>query len=398
MIFDLDKVLVGRSAIQRRVRAHVVVEELVLGELGGDVGDGEGAVVAVPELDAGGPVGALDAPVPLGPSRRQDLERDASVLAGALEVGTELAAAVDLDGGDREGHGLDHGLQEALGVVGGGPPEHAGDHVLGGGADGRTRRVRRNLLEGPAVLGVGHVVDLDQLAGGLGLGAVPPSVRPGAVEGPSALGLGPSLAEGRGPDPPVRDGLGEYPTDGRDGQGQPVAGEHRMEPRLAHVGVLLPQLEHGLVVGVRPPPSADAARPGAAGLERLGAAALEGPSPVVVGAPGQADRLERIEAAHAAADHLVDEFEGAQAPFGGAGGLGVDGQALAGRGAGVQQSHVQAPCSLGEPSMPEPAARVSAPPVLELRSLRSLRSRTGATLSQPTGQGLELRREVPKCF
>ena len=282
--------------------------------------------------------------------------------------------------------------------VGGGPPEHAGDHVLGGGADGRTRRVRRNLLEGPPVLGVGHVVDLDQLAGGLGLVAVPPSVRPGAVEVASALGLGPSLAEGRGPDAPVGDGLGEYPADGRDGQGQPVAGEHRMEPRLAHVGVLGPQLEHGLVVGVGPAPAADAARPGAAGLERLGAAAAEGLSPVVVGASGQADGLECVEAAHAAGDHPVDELEGAQALFSGAGGLRVDGQALAGRGAGVQQSHAQAPCSVGEPSMPEPAAHVSAPPVLELRSLRSLRSRTAAALPQPTGQGLELRREVPKCF
>ena len=66
MLFDLDKVLVGGSAIQRRVRAHVVVEELVLGELRGDVGDGEGAVVAAPELDAGGPVGPLDAAVELG--------------------------------------------------------------------------------------------------------------------------------------------------------------------------------------------------------------------------------------------------------------------------------------------------------------------------------------------
>ena len=153
-----------------------------------------------------------------------------------------------------------------------------------------------------------------------------------------------------------------------------------MEPRLAHVGVHGPQLEHGLVVGVRPAPAADASRPGAPGLERPGAAAAPGPAPVVVGASGQADGLERVEAAHAARDHLVDEFEGAQAFGSGPGSLGVDPQALAGRGAGVQQSHVQAPCSVGEPSMPEPAARVSAPPGLELRSLRSLRSRPGATL------------------
>ena len=120
MLFDPDKVLVGGLAIQRRVRAHVVVEELVLGELRGDVGDGEGAVVAAPELDAGGPVGPLDAAVELGPSRRQDVEGDAPVLAGLLEVGHELAAAVDLDGGDREGHDLGHGREEALGVAGGG--------------------------------------------------------------------------------------------------------------------------------------------------------------------------------------------------------------------------------------------------------------------------------------
>ena len=127
----------------------------------------------------------------------------------------------------------------------------------------------------------------DQFAGGLGLGAVPPSVRPGAVEVASALGPEPSLAEGRGPDPPVGDGLGEYPTDGRGRPGQPVPGAHRMEPRLAHVGVHGPQLEHGLVVGVRPAPAADASRPGAPGLERPGAAAAPGPAPVVVGASGQ---------------------------------------------------------------------------------------------------------------
>ena len=96
MVFDPDKVLVWGSAVERSMWPLVVVEELMLGELGGGVGDGEGAVVLVPELDAGGPVGPLDAPVPLGLAGRQDLERDAPVLAGLLEVGHELAAAVDL--------------------------------------------------------------------------------------------------------------------------------------------------------------------------------------------------------------------------------------------------------------------------------------------------------------
>ena len=116
LLFDLDKVLVRGSAVQRPVRPLVVVEELVLGELGCDVGDGEGAFVKAPELDAGRTVGALNAAVPLGLSRRQDAQGDAPVLAGLLEVGHELAAAVHLDGGDREGHGLGHGFQEALGL------------------------------------------------------------------------------------------------------------------------------------------------------------------------------------------------------------------------------------------------------------------------------------------
>ena len=66
----------------------------------------------------------------------QDVEGDAPVLAGLLEVGHELAAAVDLDGGDREGHDLGHGREEALGVAGGGLGEGPCGHVPGGWADG----------------------------------------------------------------------------------------------------------------------------------------------------------------------------------------------------------------------------------------------------------------------
>ena len=40
-MLGLDKVLVRRAAIQRRVRPQVVVEELVLKELWRDAGDGE---------------------------------------------------------------------------------------------------------------------------------------------------------------------------------------------------------------------------------------------------------------------------------------------------------------------------------------------------------------------
>ena len=75
------------------MRALVVVEELVLQELGGDGFDGEFAVEEVPELDAGGSVGAFDAAVPLGASQRQDAEFDAELLAGVLEARSAMNGA-----------------------------------------------------------------------------------------------------------------------------------------------------------------------------------------------------------------------------------------------------------------------------------------------------------------
>ena len=353
----MDKILVGGSAIQRPVGPLIVVEELVPGECGRHGGDCERAVVPAPELDPGGPVAALDAAVPLGPPGRQDMEGDFQRLAGALEVGHELAAAVDLDGLDGEGHGRDGGFEEALGVAGGGAGEDAGGGELGDGADGAE------LLEGLAVAAAGHVVDLNHLAGGFGFGLVPvfPSLRPGAFEAAAALGLGAALAEGRGLDPAVGDGLGDDAPDGGDGQADAAAVEHGLQARLAHERVLGPQLEHGPVVGVGPAPLADVFGPGALRREGLEAAAAEGFAPVMVGALGQADGLQRVALEHALGGHLVDEIEDALALPGGLGRGLVHARALARMGAGVQQSHVQAPCSLGEPSMPEPAAGRIAP-------------------------------------
>ena len=246
---------------------------------------------------------------------------------------------------------------------GGGAGEDAAGHELGDRADGRTRRVRRNLLEGPAVLAVGHVVHLDHLAGGLGPVAVLPPVRPGVVEAASAPGLEPPFAEGRGLDATVGDDLAEDAPDRGHGQADAIPGQHRLQSGLAHVGALGPQLEHGPVVGIRPPPPLDGAGAGAPRLERRGAAAPEGFAPVVVGALGEADGAQGVAAAHALDDHLVDEFEGAQAPFGGPGRLGVD------------------------------------PPVLELRS-PAASSAQGLSPPSPSGQfiGLSPGEEVPKCF
>ena len=71
----------------------VVVEELVLEEPGGDGADGEFAVEEVPELDAGGSVGAFDAAVPLRAARRQDVEFDAELPAGVLEARSAMNGA-----------------------------------------------------------------------------------------------------------------------------------------------------------------------------------------------------------------------------------------------------------------------------------------------------------------
>jgi len=66
-------VLVRGLAVECRVRSLVVVEELVVGELGRDASDAEGPIVAVPELDAGGEVGALGAAVLLEILTGQDM-------------------------------------------------------------------------------------------------------------------------------------------------------------------------------------------------------------------------------------------------------------------------------------------------------------------------------------
>ena len=54
------------------MRSHLVVEVLIVGQGLVGVGDGEVALVEVPEFDAGAVVGAFHATVELGPSRCRD--------------------------------------------------------------------------------------------------------------------------------------------------------------------------------------------------------------------------------------------------------------------------------------------------------------------------------------
>jgi hypothetical protein len=54
-------------------------------------------------------------PVELGGTRREDEERQASLLASQLELGSEFATAIHLQSGDGEGHAIDQRVQEVRG-------------------------------------------------------------------------------------------------------------------------------------------------------------------------------------------------------------------------------------------------------------------------------------------
>ena len=100
------------------------------------------------------------------PSRGEFEEVDAAFLAFAFEVGLELGAAVDLDGG--EGHvGLEL-VEEAFGVVCGGVAAGLCAGPLGDGVAGGE------LLDGgaSAVEGQGEGVELDDLAWGCGFASL----------------------------------------------------------------------------------------------------------------------------------------------------------------------------------------------------------------------------------
>src|SRR6185312_2919918 len=68
---------------------------------GGQVPVGGGDLM---ELLGMGAVGAFDVAVELRGAGREDEEPEAKLLAGLLEVGGELATAIDLHGADRKGH------------------------------------------------------------------------------------------------------------------------------------------------------------------------------------------------------------------------------------------------------------------------------------------------------
>src|SRR5581483_11335309 len=116
----------GGLSAQGVMRSIVIVEmgEGVDGAV--ELGEIVGRVVDGVELVAPGTVGAFDGAVELGGLGRQDVEREVALLAGGLELGLELGAAVDLEGVDLVGQGGEELVEELGGGLGGGAAEGMG--------------------------------------------------------------------------------------------------------------------------------------------------------------------------------------------------------------------------------------------------------------------------------
>ncbi len=173
----------GRALSERLMRPVGVAEALEFGQLDVQRADAQLAVVELVELVAAGRVGALDAAIANGASGRQHEQGDAALLAGGLELGRGLAAAVDLHRLDIERRLADQVVQELRGAGGGGA--RVGAHI----AKLRDRADGLGLLDAEAgVDGDAHVIDLHHLAGLSAAGAVAPASGV-AVELAPPLGL-----------------------------------------------------------------------------------------------------------------------------------------------------------------------------------------------------------------
>src|SRR3990172_3258343 len=201
---DRGEVLGRGEVAERLVRPDRVVGGLPRPQLGlerAEIGLGVGDLV---ELLGVGPVGALDRAVELGAARRQDEEGDAPRLAVRLELGHELAAAVDADRPDREGHPRREGIEDADRARRRGPPPELEDvparhDVAGGELFERTPPRERADVERVELDEVARTDDrpAGRLAHGIGAvpaplpGADPPAARFAQLTGPAQAGEDP---------------------------------------------------------------------------------------------------------------------------------------------------------------------------------------------------------------
>ncbi len=285
-----------------------VVEALEFGQLDVQGADAELAGAGLVELAAAGGVGALDAAVIFGASGRQHEQFDAAPLAGGLELGHELAAAVDLHRLDIERRLADQMVQELRGAGGGGARVGAHAAKLRDRAHGLEFLDREAGVDGDA-----HVVDLHHLAGLSAAGAVAP-----------AAGVAVELAPPPGLCSPVveRDRLGLAGADqardhasggGGAGREAALARQHGADLGAPPQRKALARLAHQLELGGGPlalPHPMRAAAPVGQGADALLAQA---PLPAVERGPGAADRLQGGRFGRALEAKLVEQRETVEA-------------------------------------------------------------------------------------
>ncbi len=157
---------------------------LELGQLDVQRAHAQLAGAGLAELAAAGGVGALDAAAAIGAFGRQHEQGDAAPLAGGLEPGHGLAAAVDPHRLEVERRLADQAVEESCGASGRGA--RVGAHA----AKLRDRAHRLGLLDREAGLdGDAHMIDPDHLAGLSPAVAAAPALSV-AVELAPPLGLG----------------------------------------------------------------------------------------------------------------------------------------------------------------------------------------------------------------
>ncbi len=221
----------GSRLPERLMRAVGVAEALEFGQL-----DVQGADAQLADAGlAAGRIGALDAAIAIGAFGRQHEQFDAAALAGGLELGRGLAAAVDLHRLEVERRLADQVVEQLRGAGGGGA--RVGAHA----AKLRDRAHGLGLLDREACLdGDARMVDLHHPAGLAPAGAVAPALSV-AVELALPLGLHAPVME----------------RDRRGPAGAHQAGDHAPGGGLAGREAVLAR-QHGADLGAPPQRKAQA--------------------------------------------------------------------------------------------------------------------------------------------
>ncbi len=293
-----------------------VVEALEFGQLDVQGADAELAGAGLVELAAAGRVGALHAAVANGASGRQHEQGDAAPLAGGLELGRGLAAAVDLHRLDIERRLADQAVEECRGAGGGGA--RVGAHA----AKLRDREHGLGLLDREAGLdGDARMVDLHHLAGLSPAVAAAPA--PGvAVELAPPLGFHAPVMERDGLGPAGADQAGDHaPGGGLAGREAALARQHGADLGAPPQRKALARLAHQLELGGGPLAPPHPMRAAAAVGQGADALLAQAPLPAVERRPGAAGRFERGAFRGAFAAKLVVEPDQVEA----LGGLGRNG-------------------------------------------------------------------------